>query len=133
VTANYAVFDIASRNRENFLYNIYRMGKNAIAAAARHVDADAARIAAQAAAGGRRAHVPAGRRAAAARRHVEQFNHAAALARAATRAASSSRPTSRTSRRPPSSSTRSSRPASPCTGDRAFTVAARTIRPARGS
>jgi hypothetical protein len=31
VTANYAVFDIASRNRENFLYNIYRMGKNSIA------------------------------------------------------------------------------------------------------
>jgi hypothetical protein len=30
VTANYAVFDIASRNRENFLYNIYRMGKNSI-------------------------------------------------------------------------------------------------------
>ncbi|MFN8574200.1 MAG: M14 metallopeptidase family protein [Gemmatimonadaceae bacterium] len=30
VTANYAVFDIASRNRENFLYNLYRMGKNSI-------------------------------------------------------------------------------------------------------
>ena len=30
VTANYAVFDIASRNRENFLFNIYRMGRNAI-------------------------------------------------------------------------------------------------------
>ncbi|MGH9374197.1 MAG: M14 family metallopeptidase [Vicinamibacterales bacterium] len=30
VTANYAVFDIASRNRENFLFNIYRMGKNSI-------------------------------------------------------------------------------------------------------
>ena len=30
VTANYAVFDIASRNKENFLYNIYQMGKNAI-------------------------------------------------------------------------------------------------------
>ena len=30
VTANYAVFDIASRNRENFLYNIYRMGRNSI-------------------------------------------------------------------------------------------------------
>ena len=30
VTANYAVFDIASRNRENFLYNFYRMGKNSI-------------------------------------------------------------------------------------------------------
>ena len=30
VTANYAVFDIASRNKENFLFNIYRMGKNAI-------------------------------------------------------------------------------------------------------
>jgi hypothetical protein len=31
VTANYAVFDIASRNKENFLYNIYQMGKNSIA------------------------------------------------------------------------------------------------------
>jgi hypothetical protein len=30
VTANYAVFDIASRNKENFLYNIYQMGKNSI-------------------------------------------------------------------------------------------------------
>ncbi len=30
VTANYAVLDIASRNRENFLFNFYRMGKNAI-------------------------------------------------------------------------------------------------------
>jgi hypothetical protein len=30
VTANYAVLDIASRNRENFLFNIYRMGKNSI-------------------------------------------------------------------------------------------------------
>jgi hypothetical protein len=30
VTANYAVFDIASRNRENFLFNIYQMGKNSI-------------------------------------------------------------------------------------------------------
>ena len=31
VTANYAVFDIASRNKENFLYNIYQMGRNSIA------------------------------------------------------------------------------------------------------
>ncbi len=30
ITANRAILDIASRNRENFLYNIYRMGKNAI-------------------------------------------------------------------------------------------------------
>jgi hypothetical protein len=30
LTANYAVFDIASRNRENFLFNIYQMGKNSI-------------------------------------------------------------------------------------------------------
>jgi hypothetical protein len=30
VTANYAVLDIASRNRENFLFNIYRMGRNSI-------------------------------------------------------------------------------------------------------
>jgi len=30
VTANYAVFDIASRNKENFLFNIYQMGRNSI-------------------------------------------------------------------------------------------------------
>src|SRR5689334_17415744 len=30
VTANRAVLDIASRNRENFLFNIYRMGRNSI-------------------------------------------------------------------------------------------------------
>jgi hypothetical protein len=30
ITANYAVLDIASRNKENFLFNIYQMGKNAI-------------------------------------------------------------------------------------------------------
>jgi hypothetical protein len=30
VTANYAVLDLASRNRENFLFNRYRMGKNSI-------------------------------------------------------------------------------------------------------
>jgi hypothetical protein len=35
VTANYAVFDIASRNRENFLFNIYQMGKNSIARGSR--------------------------------------------------------------------------------------------------
>ena len=30
VTANYAVLDIASRHREQFLYNIYKMGRNSI-------------------------------------------------------------------------------------------------------
>ncbi|MBI4420082.1 MAG: peptidase [Gemmatimonadetes bacterium] len=30
VTANRAILDIASRNRENFLFNFYRMGKNSI-------------------------------------------------------------------------------------------------------
>jgi hypothetical protein len=30
ITANRAILDIASRNRENFLFNIYRMGKNGI-------------------------------------------------------------------------------------------------------
>jgi len=30
VTANYAVLDVASRNREHFLFNIYRMGRNSI-------------------------------------------------------------------------------------------------------
>jgi len=30
VTANYAVFDVASRNKDRFLYNIYQMGKNSV-------------------------------------------------------------------------------------------------------
>ena len=30
ITANRAVLDVASRNKENFLFNIYRMGKNSI-------------------------------------------------------------------------------------------------------
>jgi hypothetical protein len=30
VTANYAVLDVASRHREQFLYNIYQMGRNSI-------------------------------------------------------------------------------------------------------
>jgi hypothetical protein len=30
VTANYAVFDVASRHKDTFLYNIYLMGKNSI-------------------------------------------------------------------------------------------------------
>jgi hypothetical protein len=30
VTANYAVFDVASRNKDTFLFNIYQMGKHAI-------------------------------------------------------------------------------------------------------
>ncbi len=30
VTANYAVFDVLSRNKDTFLYNIYRMGANSI-------------------------------------------------------------------------------------------------------
>ena len=52
VTANYAVLDIASRNRENFLFNIYRMGKNAIERGGRDSWTPAPRrvIAAQAAA-----------------------------------------------------------------------------------
>ncbi len=35
VTANYAVFDVVSRNRDTFLYNIYQMGKNSIARGSR--------------------------------------------------------------------------------------------------
>ena len=35
VTANYAVFDVASRQRDAFLYNIYQMGKNSIARGSR--------------------------------------------------------------------------------------------------
>jgi hypothetical protein len=55
ITANYAVFDIASRNRENFLFNIYRMGKNSIERGSRDTWTPTPRriIAAQAALGGR--------------------------------------------------------------------------------
>ncbi|HEX5829891.1 MAG TPA: M14 family metallopeptidase [Gemmatimonadaceae bacterium] len=35
VTANRAVFDVASRHREQFLYNIYKMGRDAIAEGSR--------------------------------------------------------------------------------------------------
>jgi hypothetical protein len=35
VTANYAVFDVVSRNKDTFLYNIYQMGKNSIARGSR--------------------------------------------------------------------------------------------------
>jgi hypothetical protein len=56
VTANYAVFDIASRNKENFLYNIYQMGKNSIERGSRDSWTATPRriIAAQAAIGGGR-------------------------------------------------------------------------------
>ena len=55
VTANYAVFDIASRNKENFLFNIYQMGKNSIERGNRDSWTATPRriIAAQAAVGGR--------------------------------------------------------------------------------
>jgi Zinc carboxypeptidase len=56
VTANYAVFDIVARNRENFLFNIYRMGKNSIDRGNRDSWTPTPRrvIAVQAAAGGGR-------------------------------------------------------------------------------
>jgi hypothetical protein len=56
VTANYAVFDIASRNKENFLYNIYQMGRNSIARGNRDSWTPTPRrvLAAQAALGGGR-------------------------------------------------------------------------------
>jgi Zinc carboxypeptidase len=56
VTANYAVFDIASRNKENFLYNIYQMGKNSIERGSRDSWTATPRrvIAAEAAVGGGR-------------------------------------------------------------------------------
>jgi hypothetical protein len=56
VTANYAVLDIASRNRENFLFNIYQMGKNSIERGNRDTWTPTPRrvIAAQASVGGGR-------------------------------------------------------------------------------
>ena len=55
ITANCAVLDIASRNRENFLFNIYRMGKNSIERGNRDSWTPTPRrvIAVQTAAGGR--------------------------------------------------------------------------------
>jgi hypothetical protein len=55
VTANYAVFDVVSRNKDTFLYNIYQMGKNSIARGSRDTWTTTPRrlIAAQAAVGGR--------------------------------------------------------------------------------
>ena len=38
ITANRAVLDVASRNKEHFLYNIYKMGKDSIETAARQLD-----------------------------------------------------------------------------------------------
>jgi hypothetical protein len=51
VTANYAVFDVVSRNRDTFLYNIYQMGRNSIARGSRDTWTNTPRhvIAAQAA------------------------------------------------------------------------------------
>ncbi len=56
VTANYAVFDVASRNKDHFLYNIYRMGKNSVERGSRDAWTTTPRrvIAAQAALSGAR-------------------------------------------------------------------------------
>ena len=35
LTNNYAILDVASRQKENFLFNMYKMGKNAIEAGSR--------------------------------------------------------------------------------------------------
>jgi hypothetical protein len=66
ITANWAVLDIASRNKENFLFNIYQMGRNSIERGRRDSWTPTPRriIAAQAAlsggrAGGRGANAPA--------------------------------------------------------------------------
>jgi len=62
LTANWAVLDIASRNRENFLYNIYQMGKNSIERGNRDSWTPTPRrvIAVQTAAGGRGAEAAGG-------------------------------------------------------------------------
>ncbi len=60
MTTNRAVLDLASRERENFLFNVYRMGKNSIERGSRdhwtprpeRLDAVAARIASAGAGGG---------------------------------------------------------------------------------
>ena len=65
MTANYAVFDIASRNKENFLFNIYQMGKNSIERGNRDSWTPTPRrvIAATTAVSGGRGDGPGGRRA----------------------------------------------------------------------
>ena len=121
ITANYAVLDIASRNKENFLFNIYQMGKNSIERGNRDswtADAAPDHRGAGGAVGGRPAAVAAPTRrrrragcaaaaaAAGAAARPRTSRSCCAIPRCAIRAASSCRPTSRTSRPRPSSSTR---------------------------
>ena len=128
VTANYAVFDVVSRNRDTFLYNIYQMGKNSIERGnrdtwtntPRHViAAQAALTPARQAQGARRGgrggamrlpatkrQAPAAAGAAAAAARSTTSRSCCAIRTCAIRAATSCRPTSRTSPPRPSSSTR---------------------------
>ena len=120
LTANRAVLDVASRHREQFLFNIYRMGRNSIErGSTRHLDdvPDARRSAcseaiARDSRGDRRAAAAASRSAMSVggvrrRRAPREVLRAAARPEArAIRAATSCPPTSPTSRRRPSSSTR---------------------------
>jgi hypothetical protein len=130
VTANKAVLDVVSRHREQFLYDIYKMGRDAIAAGGRdtwtihpdRIDAITAKMQAErartaAAAGGQAA--PAGGGGGRGGALVGGEAEYRAMRTPETRAPTCCPPTSPTSRRPPSSSTRSSRTASTCTARRA--------------
>ena len=121
VTANYAILDLASQRKEDFLFNIYQMAKNADRARQHAITGRSTRSGIEAAREAMRCGAGAARRAAA--RHRAARRRAAAVAaaaarrsrsttacctirRCAIRAASSCRRISRTSRPRPSSSTR---------------------------
>ncbi len=144
VTANYAVFDIASRNRENFLYNIYQMGKNSIERGNRDSWTATPRriIAAEAAVSGGRGRgarrpplgatspMPAAAVGGVAAARPRTSRSSCAIPRRAMRAATSCRRISLISRPRPSSSTRCSRPALPSTArPRPSPPRARATRP----
>ena len=148
VACNLGVLDIASKMKENFLYNRYVMGKNSIERGQPDTWTPAPHryepIADSVAGGGAAAAAAAGSPAAAAGRgrggRGGGGNDSARCGRRCTgpriaiRAATSCRRLSPTSRRRRSSSTRCSRPASACSARRASSrCRARRIRPARSS
>ena len=122
--------------QENFLFNIYRMGKNAIERGSRDSWTPTPRrvLAAEAAVNGTDAHgVGRGRRGSAPARYARAVRDAVPRSGAARRARlHHARRPARLPRPRRSSSTRCSRPASPFTArPRRSPSAARTIRPAR--
>ena len=106
MTNNYAILDIASKRKEDFLFNMYKMAKNAIDKGSRdnwtihpkRIEAAKAAIAeAQAAEGGAAARRPRAAAADAAARRSRSTTASCTIRRCAIRAASSCRRISRTS------------------------------------